>query len=78
MASIAEAGPSTTSPPAKTPGTFVARVLGSAITRPPGPDVMGDIEAASTPWPIATITVSAARLLVRESSNCGEKRPASS
>ena len=78
MASTIEAGPRTASPPAKTPGTFVASVSGSTAMRPPRPVSSGAIPATSTSWPMVTITVSARSVLVCLSSNCGEKRPASS
>ena len=52
-----EAGPSTASPPAKMPGTLVARVSLSAAIRPP--------------WPMVTMTVPAFSTVVLESSNRG-------
>ena len=60
IASTMEAGPSTASPPANRPGTLVARVSLSATIRPPGP-VATPSPAASMPWPMVTMTVSAAR-----------------
>jgi hypothetical protein len=73
MASTMEAGPSTASPPAKMPATLVASVSLSATMRPPGP-VATPSPAESIPWPMVTMTVSAASALVFESSKRGLNR----
>ena len=74
IASTIEAGPSTTSPPAKTPGTLVASVAASAVMRPLDPVAMPK-PAESILCPMATMTVSAFMTTVCDSSKLGADLP---
>jgi len=68
-ASTTDAGPETTSPPAKTPGHVVSSVTGSTWMVPPAVVFsFSGIEAGSTVWPTARMTASAPIVFVRRSS----------
>ena len=81
IASTADLGPVTPSPPAKMPSSSVASVSGSVINQPPRvvltPVFSGNTER-SVAWPIAIMTVSPSTDVVTLSSKVGLNFPSAS
>ena len=77
MASTAVRGPRWPSPPAKTPGTLVISVFGSALMKPRTASTpLPSSRSRSVPWPVARITWSTSRFSSRAVSNFGSNLPA--